>query len=183
MQPTPKETALSIVLSSRSYGSATVIQSTPTPRVAHKSFRERFCASLEIEPAPAPRETATSGNTQGYSIKSNNNTKDAGTQTERSTESVLPIAQEDPSHIPDNSKTTKATRWTEDKTNVDYEHRKLFQPGKFRNYSKKKRNQRWAQAEFREAPQEPPRVNFDWKEFEREVRENNLKTLKDSRWA
>ncbi|KAI0864853.1 hypothetical protein F4860DRAFT_463603 [Xylaria cubensis] len=198
MQPIPKETALSIVLSSRSYGPSTVVESTPTPRVEAKTFRELFCASLQNEPAPSPGRTNTSGNTQGYSIKSNN-TKDTGTQTEGSTESVLPIAQEDPSHNPGNSKTTKATRWADDNTHVDYELKALYSSrscdqkdaprrmrtyrGKTRHYSKRERNQRWAQDEFKEAPQEPPRVNFDWKEFEREVRENNLKTLKDSRWA
>ncbi|KAI3339502.1 hypothetical protein F4824DRAFT_455537 [Ustulina deusta] len=43
------------------------------------------------------------------------------------------------------------------------------------------KNQRWAKED--EAPRELPRVHVDKEEFSRDVAEDNLKTLKDSRWA
>ncbi|KAI1748740.1 hypothetical protein F4782DRAFT_534178 [Xylaria castorea] len=207
-EPTPKETALSIVLSSRSYGPSAVVKRTPTPKIETKSFRELFCASLELQPvvaAPAPGETATPSNTKAYDIKGNNS-KDTSTQIERSTKSTLSISSGEPIDSSKGSKTLRSSRWAKDDTMVDCELKTLkcsrwagydqkdaprrmvtntkpFQQNTIRYTRKTPKNLRWAKDGWKEAPLEPPRVNFDWEEFEREVKENNLKTLKDSRWA
>ncbi|KAI0551507.1 hypothetical protein F4679DRAFT_582345 [Xylaria curta] len=222
MESIPKETALSIILSSRSYGDP--IKCTPTTKVERKSFREIFCASLQPQTTSTPSETtipietSTPSETQGIS------TKDVDTQTHRSTEPVLPIAPEDPVRNLEHS--------TEGSTNVDYDPQtsyrtrhyetqplyrprgldrprgfdqtrafnqinyprmitdkrmrkqfEQFQQGKGRYHHKKEKNPHWVQDECKEPQPEPRRLNFDWDEFNREVEENNLKTLKDSRWA
>ncbi|KAI1742754.1 hypothetical protein F4680DRAFT_445788 [Xylaria scruposa] len=201
MESTPNETALSIILSSRSYG--TPIRSIPTPKAETKGFRELFCASLEPQPTPPPSQTTTSSNTQG------NSTKHADTRTERSTEPVLPVAPEDPvRNLPENSKTMKPARWTDRSTNVNNRYRGLGQINYVHLATNKRLRKRFERVQqdideyyrkeeeehqllqdlregnFEMEPQpEPRRLNFDWDEFNREVEENNLKTLKDSRWA
>ncbi|KAI0870430.1 hypothetical protein GGS24DRAFT_510955 [Hypoxylon argillaceum] len=67
-----------------------------------------------------------------------------------------------------NPKTLKDSRWAD-------------KGGQDEKYEKKEKAKKEEKEEVK--PREPPPVIFDWEEFHREVRENNLKTLKDSRWA
>ncbi|KAI8948610.1 hypothetical protein F4801DRAFT_556317 [Xylaria longipes] len=207
---TPKEeTALSVVLSFRSYRSSPVVK-TPAPIKETKSFRDRFCESLEREPvaalAPVPAPTPIAEVTTTAS-----GIKDIGIQTERFQPTLIATPKE-PVYSSKTPRTLKDSRWASDdakvvcqpkplkssrwaghdrtdttsrtNTNKQFQGKKPFRGNHTQfNSSKTLKDSRWAKHEEKEAPSEPPRVNFDWEEFEREVKENNLKTLKDSRWA
>ncbi|KAI0450986.1 hypothetical protein F5B21DRAFT_528312 [Xylaria acuta] len=200
MQERPsKETALSVVLSSRSYGSSTVLE-TRVPSVEARNVRKLFCESLKVEPvaapalalAPASGATVTAGNT-----------RDVGTKTEDTrSKPALAVAPGEPVQSSKAPKTLKDSRWAKDDTKANCElqtlkwsrwaERNQKDAPQHMDINKRPPRQistghnnktRWAKDEEKEVQPEPPRVNFDWEEFEREVKENNLKTLKDSRWA
>ncbi|KAI0471395.1 hypothetical protein F4859DRAFT_515609 [Xylaria cf. heliscus] len=195
MQDTPKETALSIVLASRHSPGTSPTSDHAITQTESKSTKD---ANTETE-----RKATKDAGTQPES----KNTKDAGTQTDI-TWPLFPVLSEMAAHTPTPTKLPKDPRWIQNDRKVkgercapEFAHMVEKHQRSFRRYwnnadqkqfqrkttTKDTRNvpknPRHANTKEKEALPEPPRVNFDREEFNREVKENNLKTLKDSRWA
>ncbi|KAI0973678.1 hypothetical protein F4678DRAFT_459164 [Xylaria arbuscula] len=196
---TPKaETTALAILAARRDSPKPIARNTPTKTTM--SFRDIFCSSLVPEPAVVSSPVTTKSTGVCYDIKSYG-------IPERGFETVQDprCRKEDPKpNAVEHSqkKTLKDSRWAkEDHTLDKSESRpKTLQDSRWarealpsvqtdkkrhnRNFHKRQRS---TTQEPRccgsEAPRGPPPVLMDREEFEREVAQYGLKTLKDSRWA
>ncbi|KAH8166865.1 hypothetical protein CIB48_g1404 [Xylaria polymorpha] len=163
---TVKGTVFSIALSIRSHGASPLVE-TPVAIAESNRFCELFCATLQLEPL-APEEPAHSPEAP-KALKDSRWAKDDIMAKVKVKPNTLHRSSKGRYDQKDGTKHTNGDR-------KELAHKRFLRGTSRRNTTREVRDEK-------EAPPEPPRVNFNWEEFEREVKENNLKTLKDSRWA